>query len=115
MIEDKYLQPKGRARLSWLSNKKVLIYGQFSIIVPVFAPRLAAQLMAAAKVGTSISVQGFYETTPDGMNVIHLVNATLGSQTIYGGPPPALASPTAETIQSFSGGCGRGDAFQAVG
>jgi hypothetical protein len=68
-----------------------------------FAPHLAIQLMAAAKAGSAISVQGFYETTPEGMNVIHLVNATSGSQTIYDGPPPAPANPPAETIQSFNG------------
>ncbi len=68
-----------------------------------FAPHLAAQMMGAAKAGTAISVQGFYETTPEGMNVIHLVNATSGNQTIYDGPPPAPANPPAETIQSFNG------------
>jgi hypothetical protein len=68
-----------------------------------FAPHLAAQLMAAAKAGTAISVQGFYETSPERMNVIHLVNATSGSQTIYDGPPPAPVNPPVETIQSFNG------------
>jgi len=68
-----------------------------------FAPHMAAKMMAAAKAGTSISVQGFYETTPEGMNVIHLVNATSGSQTIYDGQPPAPANPPAETIQPFNG------------
>ncbi len=68
-----------------------------------FAPHLAAQLMAAAKAGTILSVQGFYETTPEGLNVIHLVNATASNQTIYDGPPPATANPPAETIQPFNG------------
>jgi hypothetical protein len=68
-----------------------------------FAPHMAAQIMAVAKTGTAISVQGFYETTPEGMNVIRLVNATSGSQTIYDGPPPAPANPPAETIQPFNG------------
>jgi hypothetical protein len=59
--------------------------------------------MVAAKAGNSIGVQGYYETTPEGTNVIHLVNATSGSQTIYDGPPPAPATPPAETIQPFDG------------
>ena|ERR1700722_5462059 len=68
-----------------------------------FAPHLAAQLMAAAKAGASISVQGFYETTPEGMNVVHLVNATAGSETIYDSPLPPPVTPPTETIQSFNG------------
>lgn len=68
-----------------------------------FAPYLASQLMAVAKAGTAITIQGFYETTPEGLNVVHLVNATAGSQTIYDGPPPATANPPAETIQPFNG------------
>ncbi len=68
-----------------------------------FAPHLAAQLMATAKAGAAISVRGFYETTPEGMNSIHMVDATAGSQTIYDSPLPPPASPPTETIQSFNG------------
>ena len=64
---------------------------------------MAAQLMATAKPGTTVSVQGYYETTPEGMNVIHLIGVTTGNQTIYDGPPPAPANPPVETIQPFNG------------
>jgi hypothetical protein len=59
--------------------------------------------MAAAKAGAAISVQGYYETTPEGLQVIHLVNATAGSQTIYDCPPAEPANPPTETIRSFTG------------
>lgn len=64
---------------------------------------MAEQLMAAAKPGASITIQGFYETTPEGMNVIHLVNATAGSQVIYDGPPAVPVAPPTEIIQPFNG------------
>jgi hypothetical protein len=68
-----------------------------------FAPHLAASLMAVAKTGAPISIQGFYENTPEGLNTIHLVNATAGSQTIYDSPPVEPANPPIETIQPFNG------------
>lgn len=68
-----------------------------------FSPHMAAQLMAAAKTGSTVSVQGFYENTPEGLNVLHLVNATAGSQTIYDSPPADPSTPPTLTIQSFNG------------
>lgn len=79
----------------------LLANGQLSTIR--FAPHLAASLMAAAKPGTALTLQGFYQTTPEGGNVVHLVSATAGSQTLYDGPPAPPANPSAETIQSFNG------------
>jgi hypothetical protein len=68
-----------------------------------FAPHMAVQMMTAAKTGTAITVQGFYETTPEGINVIHLVSANSGSQTIYDNPPTPPANPPVESIMPFSG------------
>jgi hypothetical protein len=68
-----------------------------------FAPTMAAQLMAAAKVGTPVSLQGFYETTPDGINVVHLVTATINGQTIYDNPPAEPVTPPTATMQQFEG------------
>ena len=68
-----------------------------------FAPHMAEQLMATAKAGVTINIQGFYETTPEGLNVIHLVNATAGSRTIYDSPPTPPTSAPEETIETFSG------------
>ncbi|MBS1662077.1 MAG: hypothetical protein JST68_13620 [Bacteroidetes bacterium] len=68
-----------------------------------FAPHMAAQLMAAAKPGASISIQGFYETTPEGLNAIHLVNATAGASNIFDNPPAPPATPAVENIEPFNG------------
>jgi len=68
-----------------------------------FAPHMAAALMAAAKPGGAISLQGFYESTPEGANVVHLITATVGGQTLYETPPTPPSNPPIETIQPFAG------------
>ena len=40
-----------------------------------FAAHLAAQLMGAAKAGSSISIQGYFETTPEGLIVVEMENS----------------------------------------
>ena len=68
-----------------------------------FAPHMAASLMAAAKPGSDITIQGFYETTPEGVNAVHLVTANTGNSTIVDTPPAPPVAPAAETVQPFDG------------
>lgn len=68
-----------------------------------FAPHLAGKLMSAAKVGSALHIQGFYETTPEGVNVVHFVSATIGGQNIYDMPPAEPIAPLPMDIQSFNG------------
>ena len=68
-----------------------------------FPAHIAGQLMGTAKPGTPIEVQGFYETTPEGLNVLHLVDASAAGQTFYDTPPAPPAAPPVDTSGQFSG------------
>lgn len=68
-----------------------------------FAAQMGSRLRDAAKAGSAVSVQGFYETTPEGMNVLHLVAITAGGKVLYDSPPAEPATLPVVSIQSFSG------------
>lgn len=68
-----------------------------------FPAHLGTVLMSSAKPGSTVTVQGFYENTPEGLNVIHLVNANVGGQTICDTPPAEPPVPQTLSIQTYTG------------
>lgn len=92
----------------YLSNDRY-IYDGFTLqnsgqtLTVRFPAHLAEKLMRAAKKGAAVSVQGFYEVSPDGANEFHLVNAEAGGSVLTDMPPAAPATPPAEVQQQYSG------------
>lgn len=68
-----------------------------------FADYLGEKLMATAKKGAYLSVSGFADVDPQGINAFHLVSAKAGSTVITDTPPPAPAVPPVQDIKNYSG------------
>ncbi|MDU0370649.1 hypothetical protein ACFPAF_09620 [Hymenobacter endophyticus] len=67
-------------------------------------PRHAAQqLMAAAKAGSRVTVNGYRHTGPDGRAALHMVSLTAGGQTIKPTPPTPSATPPTEASTTVKG------------
>ncbi|MDP9080316.1 MAG: hypothetical protein M3O71_23060 [Bacteroidota bacterium] len=68
-----------------------------------FPAHLGAELMKAAQKGSTLTVNGFYESSSLGTNEFHLVNAKAGGTVITNLPAVLTATPQAEEQKSFSG------------
>jgi len=94
--------------IAWLSNDRnetdgLSLQNSGQTLTVRFAPHMAATLMSAIKTGSSLDVNGFYETGPGGISEFRLVTATAGTRTIYDTPPPVPTNQPAETIEPFNG------------
>ena len=68
-----------------------------------FPDHLGAQLMRDAKKGESITVNGFIDTDPQGMNVFHLVSAKAGGNQIIDTPPALPVVTDAPELKNYDG------------
>ncbi|MBO0948648.1 hypothetical protein [Fibrella forsythiae] len=61
-----------------------------------FPAHLGQQVQKAVKAGSSVSVTGFADTTPDGETRFHMTSLTAGKTTVFDAPPavPANTPPT---------------------
>ena len=68
-----------------------------------FPAHLGEQVMRVAKKGAAVTVQGFYETSPEGANEFHLVSLQSGGATMTDIPPIPPATPPVEQPENFAG------------
>ncbi|WP_324671080.1 OB-fold nucleic acid binding domain-containing protein [Hymenobacter sp. GOD-10R] len=68
-----------------------------------FPRHLAQALMAAAKVGSTVTMTGFRDTDPDGHRLLHLVSLTAGNQTVRDQKPVPPTTPPAEQAATVRG------------
>lgn len=68
-----------------------------------FPEHMGKQLMSAAGKGESVSVKGFTENGPDGVNAFQLVSVTAGWKQLTDTPPALPVKPVAEAAATFTG------------
>ena len=83
-------------------NAFTLLNGSQTVTVR-FPDHMGEQLMADAKKGETISVNGFTDTNPQGVSEFHLVSAKVGSTQLTDTPPAPPTTLPAPEIKNYSG------------
>lgn len=69
-----------------------------------FPPHLGQQVQKAIKTGSSVSVTGFSETTPQGETRFRMNSLTAGKTTVFDAPPaPRTTAPETPTMTTVTG------------
>ena len=94
----------------WIGNDDAILDG-FMLTsgsgspTPVkFPPHLGQQVQKAIKSGSSVSVTGFSETTPQGETRFRMNSLTAGKTTVFDAPPtPRTTTPETPTLTTVTG------------